>query len=621
MQMNRWLTNVETENGAPSEGTARSPIRPRASVWIDPVAQQNVSASSLVKERRAIPNPQTPIPARASAQPRPVKVRPRYPHNHTMSQDSDITRIPTMPQPTMWQYELPDYDAESSLSSLSLAYPEVTVDHTIDELDTLPPPRSRTIDELDTLPPPKQSTLAAQKSSATSGRKSAKENAFSLPFAQSPEPQRRKSLTLPTPRTFSEIATIPPNAATVSAPRVPVGHTKRGLLMGIPAPATVVESTHSRLMAETASWTTGQGKNSLLAKRIASRASDRKGQRKSSLSLNPVDRLRWWLLYPGRIEFLLWLSGTIVLVGVTCLLLFATLLSTGWMNASLSSIAVGVSDGGTAQMVSTPGSTSATGNPSCNGSNVANPQCHPTTVITASGLQLTHADNGLLLADSPIYLYGRGFSPNNTVAFTYDAQLPCRPNVTRIDAHGAFFVSLLLGTGVKAGTHTIVAFDTASGRAIRVDVSILPPPIGKGIQPTPTSPLPGVTPTATTGVGDGFPTPVGQTPIPIIPTVGITPTAVPTQAPKPTVGVTPTPTIGITPTIGVTPTVGITATPTRTTHVSSASLLTNALYEENVDGHITFNPWLWVAILGYALSMTMLGLAGLLYRRSRLTSK
>ena len=610
MQMNRWLINVEPENGEPSEGTAvHSPLRPRASVWIDPVVQQNASASSLVKERREIPNPQTPIPARASAQPRPVKVRPRYPRNYTQSQDSDITRIPTLPQPTMWQYELPDYDAESSLSALSLAYSEAA----IDELDTLPPPPSRAIDELDTLPPPKQSILAAQKSPATTKRKNVKGKVSSFPFVQTSEPRRQKSLTLHASRVLSEIATIPPYAPTVAVPRVPAKH---ALLTGVRTSATVVESISSKLVEETASWTAGQGKNSLLAKRIASRASDRRGQRKSSLSLNPMDRVRWWLLWPGRIEFLLWLSGTIALVSVTCLLLFATLLSTGWMNAGLSSIAVGIG-GGTVHTTSATGSTSASGKSSCSGNNVSNPQCHP-TIVVSSGLQLTHADSGLLLPDSPIYLYGQGFTANNTVMFTYDAQLPCRPSLIHADTHGTFFISLLLGTSVKAGTHSIVAFDSASGRSIHIEVSILPPPIGKSVRPTPTSPPPGVIPTPTVaGAGGSFPTPVGQTPVPITPTVGITPTVAPTHVPTPTVGITPTVAPTQAPTVGVTPTVSVTPTPTGTKRISSISLLTNALYQENADGHITFSPWLWLAILGYALSMTMLGLAGLLYRRNR----
>jgi len=37
----------------------------------------------------------------------------------------------------------------------------------------------------------------------------------------------------------------------------------------------------------------------------------------------PVEQIRWWLLQPGRLEFLLWLCGTIILIGVTsCMILF-----------------------------------------------------------------------------------------------------------------------------------------------------------------------------------------------------------------------------------------------------------------------------------------------------------
>ncbi|GAC1392718.1 MAG: hypothetical protein NVSMB38_17230 [Ktedonobacteraceae bacterium] len=622
--MDRWSINVEPSYGelSEAEAAAHRPLRARASVWIDPVVQQNISASSIVKERRAIPNPRTPIPARASALPavRPVKVRPRYPRIHTLPQDSDITRIPTLPQPTMWQYELPDFEAESSLSSLSLAYPEAAVDRAIDEITTLPPPRSRAIDEIATLPPPKQSTLAAQKSSATIARKNANGKMLSLPFSRQQEPQRQKSITLPAPRSLSEIATLPPGAATVATPHVSGEHGRRGLLTGARTTSTIVESTAAKSMKEAASWTTGQGKNSLLAQRIASRANNRKGQRKSSLSLNPIDRVRWWLLYPGRIEFLLWLNGTIVLVAVTCLLLFATVLSTGWISAGLSSIAIGIGSGGI-QPATTPGgsSTSASGQTSCTAGNAASPQCY-STKVSASGLQLTLVDSTHLLPGMPIYLYGQGFSANKAVTFTYDTQIPCSPDATQADVSGSFAVSLRLGLSVKAGTHKVVAYDTASKRALAVNVIIAPLPFGKTAPPTSTPLPPGVTPTATKtpgGQGGGLPTPVGQTPVPVTPTVGVTPTSVPTHPPTPTVGVTPSPTVGHTPTVGITPTVGPTKTPTATKHAIPSSALKNALYDEKVDGYLAFSPWLWIAIIGYMLSMTMLGLAGLLYRRNR----
>lgn len=612
MQMNRWLTPVMPED----EEAPLHPIRPRASVWIDPVEQQHISSSFIAKERRDIPNPQTPIPARASAPHavHTVKVRPRYSRKQTISQESDVTRVPTLPQPTMWQYELPDYEAESSLSSLSLAYPDARATPPLDELDTLPPPRTPMVDEIDTLPPPKQHTLAAQKSPATIERKKAKGNIFALPFAQPAAPQRQKSVTLPAPHAISEVNTVPPGAATVAVPRVSAENQRLEHLIAVRTSAAIGAGNSSKLAEDAASWTTGQGKNSLLAKRIASR-----GQRKSSISLNPFDRLRWWLLYPGRIEFLLWLNGAIVLVGVTCILLFATLLSTGWLNTGLSSIVVGVGGGGTSQTANTPASTTTGGQSSCTTANATSPQCHSTTVVSTSGLKLTLVNDTLLLPGMPLYLRGQGFTANNSVNFTYDTSLPCRPNVIQADAQGAFSLSLMLGIGTKAGIHQISAYDVATKHVVMVNVSISPAPIGKAAHPTPTQNAPGVTPTATSGSGGGvFPTPVGQTPVPITPTVGVTPTVVPTQQPTPTVGITPTPTIGITPTVGITATVIPTATPTGgKKHTSVASTQENTLSNEYSNKHISVTLWLWLVVIGYALSMTMLGCAGILYRRNR----
>ena len=614
MQMHRWLTHVEPED----EEVSHSPIRPRASVWIDPVVQHNISASYMAKEQHEIPNPQTPIPARASAQQaaHAVKVRPRYSRNYTVPQESDVTRVPTLPQPTMWQYKLLDYEAESSLSSLSLAYSEATVGCALDEIDTLPPPRLQVfddIDEIDTVSPPKQNILAAEKSPTTIERKKARGSVFSFPFAQpTKESERQKSVTLHASNSISDVATIPPGATTVAVPRVSVEKQKFELLAKVPALATIVQESSSKLVE--ASWTTGQGKNSVLAKRIASR-----GQRKSALSLNPIDRLRWWLLYPGRMEFLLWLSGTIILVGVTCLLLFATLLSTGWLNTGLSSINV---SRGTIQTSSTLGHTAIRGKSSCTVANVASPQCHTTTVVSSSGLQLTLVDDALLLPDMPIYLHGQGFTANNTVNFTYDASLPCHPNIMSTDTQGSFSLYLMLDGGVKTGIHHIVAYDVATRHAVIVDVSISPSPMGKATQSTPTHTVPSMTPTSTSGTGGvsggGFPTPVSQAPVPITPTVGATPTVISTKQPTPTIGITPSPTIGMTPTAGIAPTPTSTTTSTGgTKYQESASTLKDALYDEYVDDHISISMWLWIAVLGYTLAVVMLGCAGLLYRRNR----
>jgi hypothetical protein len=43
--------------------------------------------------------------------------------------------------------------------------------------------------------------------------------------------------------------------------------------------------------------------------------------------LNPLENIRWWLLYPGRLEFLLWAGGTLLLLVITILLVLVTVMS------------------------------------------------------------------------------------------------------------------------------------------------------------------------------------------------------------------------------------------------------------------------------------------------------
>ncbi len=600
MQRNTWFGGSASEES--TENVEHSPVRPRASVWMNPIAPIGI------KEQRNIPNPQTPIPARASA--RPVNVRPRYPRNYAMPPESDVTRVPTMPEPTIWQYDAADFEAESSLSSLSLAHSEAIMSRPLAEQVTLPPPRTHAIDELDTQPPPPSTAI-----DELDTRPPAPERSFA------------EYNTVPRPRTIDELDTLPPPSKqnTLIVQKSPVLADKKNIssthslreitpfshtLANMRPTPTVIERMLEKRLEEAVSWTTGVGKDSPRARRIASRAKEYKGQRKSTLSLNPVDRVRWWLLYPGRIEFLLWLNGTIILFIITCLLLFATVLSVGWLHlgASVSGTQI-AAGGGPPSSVQTP----------CASDNITNSYCHQTTV-SSSGLQLTLIDNALLLPTTPILLHGQGFSANVPVVLTYDAHQPCYPNATQADAHGIFTVSLLLGANVSSGTHRITAYDTGSKRSIEATISIASATNAKSTPSTPTHPSSGATPPATGGgsVGGGQgsnPTPISQTPVPVKPTVGITPTIVVTQPPTPTVSATPHPTVGITPTIGTT------TTPTTTKKENTPALaLKNALYDDRTNGYTALSPWLWVALIGYLLSMTMLGLAGLLSRRTRRSS-
>ncbi len=609
MQIDRWPTHIEQEYEDPAEVAPSHPLRSRASVWVDPMVRRTISASTnSLREQRVISSPQTPIPARASAHPIAphVKVQPRY--TSKISRQSDVTRIPTTPPAaTIWQYKSPNFNVESSSLALSLAQDEAAAIDTfdtvpprppaVDELDTMPPSLSPAIDELDTMPPSLSPAI-----DELNTQPPRKKNMFVV--QKSPvlfeQDEMKSSLAQPAvviqPLSPSLARSFRDDVPTLVPERVVHAQVQHRHLAASVSP--VVGNSARRDVEEGISWTTAQGKDSWLAQRIV--AKDSKKRRKSTLSLNPVERLRWWLLYPGRIEFLLWLNGTIVLFAVTFLLLFATILSVGWLNAGS---ATGASANNTQQLHQKTASVRQT---PCTASNAKQPQCHATTV-SSSGLQLTLVGNSVLFADTPIYLHGQGFSAAGTVALTYDAQLPCHPNITQTDAKGTFSVSLLLGTDVKAGTHQIEALDMASSHVVKVNVNIVASQTGKTVLP----PY-GQSGSGAGGSQGGVPKPVRPTPVPIVPTVAVSPTSVPTQPLTPTVSVSPSPTPL------ASPTAGTTTTPTTAKQATNPPLaLQNAFYTESADGRVSMSPWFWVAIIGYMLSMMLLGLAALLYRRKR----
>lgn len=47
--------------------------------------------------------------------------------------------------------------------------------------------------------------------------------------------------------------------------------------------------------------------------------------------LHPIESIRWWLIQPGRLEFLLWLFGTILLIGLTVVFVLFVLSSLGFL--------------------------------------------------------------------------------------------------------------------------------------------------------------------------------------------------------------------------------------------------------------------------------------------------
>jgi hypothetical protein len=541
-----------------------------------PKKPQSISSSSAK-------GPVTPIPPRASARrSNNVRVRPKYLDpgaQVNQLQENDITRIPTYTPSTVWQYESSDFEIESSLPALSLLVDAPTLSESyaprltdrlpyIDEIDTIPFQQENrvTIDEINTMP------------------------------------LRLRSQQLD----IDEIDTLPPLAGSAPNGRSLVSNNQPAT-MALALASPDLSSTQSSLferekfalaqqITDPSSWTAGSASGSPYAQRIA----ERHTRTRRRLFPHPMDHLRWWLLHPGRIEFILWLCGTILLLGVTIVLLLATAISLSWVSP-------GFQNGTTPTLNSS--STSAA------------------TVVTNGSMTLSLLNTGPLVPGGVLYLQGQGFSPNGNVVFTGENKHPMlrqdsQTNSLMTDGQGNFSVILKEGSW-KTGRHHIIALDVVTGRALDFPVTLTAGPFGKNVTATPPSSSPGLTATATSPGGPGaFPTAVGSTPVPK-PTVGTTPpvptsTRQPSPTPTATSGITPIATPGSTPTTGTTP-------PASSSSLNGGSnfLLASAAASIGRSAdlpHSSLNPlgsWSWLLMSGYILAMFMLGFAGVLRKKHK----
>ncbi len=545
--------------------------------------------------------PTSPIPPRASAQRlHAVKVRPRYSYSRTPESDeSDPTRIPTLPPPTTWQYESQEFTAESSLSSLSLivdtpTHPQAEIPGT----RNTPHPGTLRIEEMNTHPLVIAGNPGDSIESTGDDAQRAIEEHDTIPMQLSPV--RVDSANVP--NGAGNAGALPlPSAASLflgdaSTPVSSSNLSNRALAPIVPAAMPVVMGPQNWPIAsaEPTSWTAGAAAGSRYAQLVVARTGN---PGRHHPSFNIFDHLRWWLLHPGRFEFMLWLGGTLLLMTVTCIFLLMSVLSVRWNVADSNN---GVSSAGN-------GSHSlATGQPT---------PAHVSLVLT---------NTGSLLAGQPLHLHGQGFSVHSHIALTYDANQPFlnqngQPVVAQTDAHGTFAVTLNSPLW-KAGQHHITARDLATGYRKTVLITVA------AAISTPTTVTPGAaTPVATaTTAQQGSNTP----PITITPTA-VPPTATPKPpAPTPTRGITPTATVGITPTAGAsatpkangTATAGVNATPTvnSTATAGSANPATISSQDIATSGEtgVIASPWLWLLFGGYALAMLLFGLAGLARKRS-----
>jgi hypothetical protein len=425
--------------------------------------------------------------------------------------------------------------------------------------------------------------------------------ALSLLISESPtqpEIESRGKATRRLPR-IDEIDTVPSlnQARSIESSRALVPTASRFEVATFDRPGETALNVLASKENKPSSWTAGAASQSSYARLISSRSKRKK--HRPTISLNPIDRVRWWLLRPGRIEFVLWLGGTVLLVSVTCVLLLVTAFSFEWL---------------------TPGFSGAS---STNMAGTSTGPQQQATVTAAGGLILTRTDTGPLLPGQSIHLHGQGFSLHGHIKFLFDGSQPIldqygKSDSTQADAQGVFSTTLRLNDNLPwhPGPHFIAARDLATNRVATVAFDLAPGPIGKGVSSTPV-PSAGITPTPIQG-GKPTPVPVGQTPVPVTPTPHPgTPTVTPTVGTTPTV----TPTVGATPT--VMPTVGTTpgVTPTAGHSASGGSSLGNALSrtaDPSLGKQLTnLNPWIWVMSACYSLSMVLLGLAGVLHKHRR----
>ncbi len=480
MQTDVWLNEAGNQNRCPmcsaplnaeSEtcfacgfSSRPAPSSPISSVWIDPVARRSSNV---------LPAP-TMATRQRRRQPNPTTPIPQRPNAHALYERQPQARQERRTEdlrehaPVIWQYESPNYEVASSLPSLSLIAPEVPTQPQPPVVAPRPTHRPQTIDEIDTQPP----------------------------------------LVLRAPRAAPPLPATPPTTAQESTPRA--------LIAMPPYPL--------REPQDAASWTAGTASNSIYAQVIAG---DGRGDWRKQLAFNPLDRLRWWLLRPGRIEFLLGLSGTLLLILVTCALLFALAFSfqnmAGVASLTAKSVPTSSKTGGHARGKATP-----------------LPFVTPTTKAI----------------------------PGTTTAGT---------------------------TGTTGTTPTTLPRSTPTPTTTTTATST-PIPQGSPVNKTPAP----TTPT---------PSPVPATP---------TPSPVPTQSPTATTSPTPTTTATPKPTATATKTVSPTVTPAGSPRASNTNL-SNALNQSGeppIDTPLSSaSPLLWLMAACYSLSMILLGVAGILYKR------
>jgi hypothetical protein len=282
------------------------------------------------------PTPVTPIPRRASASsPGAVRVRSRYTRSSTGLQDDDVTRLPTVPPSAVWQDEADIYEIERHLAPVA-----------VPEYSPLLP-SSLLIDELDTLPPalePLSDKMSLTSAAAVQQRKALLQFPIEIDdhgrgpiYRALVEPSTPLENAVENRADICEQVTNPPPVP-FQPHAILALRNEPSYIDAVVEADTVIDDSLiivPSLFADIDMYPTQLEDAVDIALTLRARELlHRKDslEDKPAFIQNPLDYIRWWLLSPGRLEFLFWLGGAMLLGIFLCVVLMMTGLGLGWMS-------------------------------------------------------------------------------------------------------------------------------------------------------------------------------------------------------------------------------------------------------------------------------------------------
>jgi hypothetical protein len=176
------------------------------------------------------------------------------------------------------------------------------------------------------------------------------------------------------------------------------------------------------------------------------------------------DNLRWWLLYPGRLEFLLWLIGVIVLICVTGLFVFIATVSMGLFGSGgTRSITPSAMDMQKSTCIVTTAGTITSKN---------GKECLSITALSSSGLQVTMMNGAVVVPGTTLEIEGHGFSAHGNIHVTHDGDHACIPAEIQANGYGEFTMTVELIDNAEwlPGTHQIILYDVQSHHSINLPI-------------------------------------------------------------------------------------------------------------------------------------------------------